>query len=123
MDLRVHLNHNPEAALLCQEGWHRNTADSVLSVFVCGVSVKVVVPCRISRHTQVHASVSFQSPAYPWLPSTWETATAFTPRRDRRGEMIFISLCLLSVKVMLLLNISFRLKKFSWGYFFNKISL
>lgn len=83
------MNHDPEAASLCREGRHGSTADSVLSVFVCGVGVKVVVPGRISRHTQVHASVSFQSPAYPWLPSTWETATAFTPRRDRRGEMNF----------------------------------
>ncbi len=63
----------------------QNTVDSlVLLSLWC--QCNCVVLCHMSSCVQVHASVSFQSPACPSLPSTWETATVFTLRRDRQGE-------------------------------------
>lgn len=76
------LIHNTETALLCDRVGSKHSGQPG------GIVVVVVVLHGVMLcHIQVHANVSFQSPACPLLLSTWETATVFTLRRDHQGEI------------------------------------
>ena len=88
MDVRGNLSHFWGCIALWRVGTKLSGVVVVVVVVVFhGVGVTVSCCCATSPHIQVHANVSFQSPACPSRRSTWETATAFTLRRDRRGEM------------------------------------
>lgn len=113
LDVRVNFSGDTEAALLCDRGCNKTQ----WTAWCCCDSwcwCNCVVLCRISSHIQVHANVSFQSPACPSLPSTWETATAFTLTRDRQGEMF------LQVKTVRNMKCDFK-KRLFFGVAFSSV--
>lgn len=91
--IKHYINHGAQTVFTPDlgsfHGWFQSIVNCVV-VFCCPhpwCRCNHVMLCHISlSHIQVHDNVSFQSPACPWLRSTWETATAFTRRRGHPGE-------------------------------------